>query len=953
MARPRDTGGVVPGSPGVTPGSPPAGDPTFNPHVGPVPAGGAYVRKSPSYDQPYPIVYGTASVKALPLVAGFDPANHDVALDGGATVPMRAAYVAYALGVGPIAAVDSIIYEKRRYAAATGGGALEYKHMSRVVSGSWLTPPEIFLGDGTTTAWSGFPDPTQWKSQALFRCRFLGVPGGAGQVPELRAVVRGLKATTANAKRNADGLFTRYDAPPGDVIRDLLENAVYGLGLPAGTVVTATGADGTAASSFDRYCDQNGWLIALAIDASISVAEVVQQILVATNSVGFWSGANFKIIPLGDSAVGTYSPVLTAVGLTEDDFVAADGQDAIRVTRRSWADTYNVIPVEYSQDTASRDTQFAQVEHMDAASVATYGVRRSPNTVSLPCVRSKAHAVEISGILARRSCYNRSLFEFTVSARQGAALEPGDLVGLTHSAMGLTSRLARVERVESAPDQGTYRVEAREWITGAAVTVVFTPPGADGLGAALTPPGDAYGGAQAALAQLANIASDGVLSAGGEKRSLLTELQSLASYRIYLMSQFLQMRPADWHTGYVSASEGLYVAYSAHEYVALQPAVASDSRVPSSNPSYWKDMGAGLEVTGSPYDLWNTAWAALQTYFHTTLGLTLSVYELQWNESTLNWIRVWVPGNEDAWLASNTAIDPTTFLQKFSDYFDRLNGAWLAINARITARAQAHGDAAIRVATDTVPGQVRAGTGLTVASDGALSVTGGNADTLDGYHRASGSTGPTWGSIPSINTDGVMEVGKYIDFHEASTEAADFSVRMSSAPGNVSFTAASGNMAVGLGSLSGAYTTSLTLFSGGGGASIINAGAGASGLLFQNQGTQTAQLDPSGNFTAVGNVTAYSDRRIKKKVRRIRGATATVRALRGVTFERKDSGAAGVGLIAQEVREVLPEVVHEGPDGKLSIAYGNLVGVLVEAVKELSDEVQRLSKPKRKKGGRR
>ncbi len=64
--------------------------------------------------------------------------------------------------------------------------------------------------------------------------------------------------------------------------------------------------------------------------------------------------------------------------------------------------------------------------------------------------------------------------------------------------------------------------------------------------------------------------------------------------------------------------------------------------------------------------------------------------------------------------------------------------------------------------------------------------------------------------------------------------------------------------------------------------------------------------------------------------------------MRGVTYTRKDNGEAGVGVIAQEMREIMPQVVQQdgGEDGTLSVAYGNLVGVLIEAVKELQIEVE-------------
>ena len=99
-------------------------------------------------------------------------------------------------------------------------------------------------------------------------------------------------------------------------------------------------------------------------------------------------------------------------------------------------------------------------------------------------------------------------------------------------------------------------------------------------------------------------------------------------------------------------------------------------------------------------------------------------------------------------------------------------------------------------------------------------------------------------------------------------------------------------------------------------------------------------LDDSGNLTAAANVTAYSDARLKKDVSTIDNALDLVGKMRGVRYTRVDSEAKGVGVIAQEMKEVLPEVVLDGEN--LSVAYGNIVGVLIEAIKELRAEVNEL-----------
>ena len=97
----------------------------------------------------------------------------------------------------------------------------------------------------------------------------------------------------------------------------------------------------------------------------------------------------------------------------------------------------------------------------------------------------------------------------------------------------------------------------------------------------------------------------------------------------------------------------------------------------------------------------------------------------------------------------------------------------------------------------------------------------------------------------------------------------------------------------------------------------------------------------TGSFTAAGNVTAYSDERLKSDIVTIPDALETVCKLRGVNFTK--DGEASTGVIAQEVQKVMPEVVLQG-DEYLSVAYGNLVGVLIEAVKELKAEVETLKK---------
>lgn len=92
-----------------------------------------------------------------------------------------------------------------------------------------------------------------------------------------------------------------------------------------------------------------------------------------------------------------------------------------------------------------------------------------------------------------------------------------------------------------------------------------------------------------------------------------------------------------------------------------------------------------------------------------------------------------------------------------------------------------------------------------------------------------------------------------------------------------------------------------------------------------------------GDILAGGNVTAYSDIRRKKDLLKIDNALNKVKQLTGYTYTNKKDNKRYTGLIAQDVQKVLPEAVHkEELDGHLSLAYGNMMGLLVEAVKELT-----------------
>lgn len=114
------------------------------------------------------------------------------------------------------------------------------------------------------------------------------------------------------------------------------------------------------------------------------------------------------------------------------------------------------------------------------------------------------------------------------------------------------------------------------------------------------------------------------------------------------------------------------------------------------------------------------------------------------------------------------------------------------------------------------------------------------------------------------------------------------------------------------------------------------------------------QLDfSSGNLTTIGNVTAYSDPRLKDNIRPIVGALALVQMLDGVRFtwndKNPDMGMAGkvdIGLLADQVEAIFPELVSPNMDSAgnewKTVAYAKAVPVLLEAIKELAGRVKAL-----------
>ena len=103
-------------------------------------------------------------------------------------------------------------------------------------------------------------------------------------------------------------------------------------------------------------------------------------------------------------------------------------------------------------------------------------------------------------------------------------------------------------------------------------------------------------------------------------------------------------------------------------------------------------------------------------------------------------------------------------------------------------------------------------------------------------------------------------------------------------------------------------------------------------------------------ITATGSVSAVemfstSDRRLKSNIVPLMGSLDKIQALTGVSFTFNATGRDSIGLVAQDVQAILPEIVSTNDAGFLSVNYGSLVGLLVEGMKDLSQRLAALEAP--------
>lgn len=255
------------------------------------------------------------------------------------------------------------------------------------------------------------------------------------------------------------------DANPSEIIRDMLTNQNYGCGFPAENLGDT--------SVYGVYCRAAGIFLSPVYSEQTEAQQNISELLEQTNSAAVFSQGRLKIVPYGDVKLSgngaAYVPNLTPVyDLTDDDFIVSGAEDPLKVERKTNADAYNQIQVEYLD--RANDYNIAVAEVKDQANIEQYGLRPK-DAVKMHGICDAKVANHVAQLLLQRALYVRNEYEFKLGWKY-CLLEPMDLVTLTDDGLGLNKTPVRIIEIEE-DEEGVLTVKAEDFPMGAATATAY------------------------------------------------------------------------------------------------------------------------------------------------------------------------------------------------------------------------------------------------------------------------------------------------------------------------------------------------------------------------------------------------------------------------------------------------------------------------------------------------
>ena len=248
------------------------------------------------------------------------------------------------------------------------------------------------------------------------------------------------------------------DADPREIIRDLLTNQRYGCGFPVDSIGDT--------DRYSNYCRAVGIFLSPAYTEQGEAQRNISELLEQTNSAAVFSQGRLKIVPYGDGNYSGNGAVYVAdnkaiYDLTDDDFIVSGAEDPVNVERKTNADAFNQIQVEYLD--RDNDYNVAIAEVKDQANIEQYGLRPK-DAVKMHGICDGKVAQKVAQQLLQRALYVRNEYEFKLGWKY-CLLEPMDIVTLTDAGLGLDKTPVRITEIEE-DEEGVLSVKAEDYPLG-------------------------------------------------------------------------------------------------------------------------------------------------------------------------------------------------------------------------------------------------------------------------------------------------------------------------------------------------------------------------------------------------------------------------------------------------------------------------------------------------------
>lgn len=265
------------------------------------------------------------------------------------------------------------------------------------------------------------------------------------------------------------------DASPKDIVYDLLTNPQYGAAFPVASMGDM--------SVYGDYCQAMGLFLSPAFTEQQEAREHLKLLTSMTNSACVWSEGKLKLVPYGDEAVSgngaTYTPNLTPIyDLTDDDYIVTGAEDPVKCDRKTPADAFNQVQVEYLNRANAYNIEIAEAK--DQANIEKFGLRpRDPIKMHAICDATVARRA--AQLQLQRALYVRNEYEFRLGWKY-CLLEPMDLVTLTDAGLGLDRTPVRIIDVQE-DSEGLLTLRAEDYPFGVASATLYPTQSGAGFSA--------------------------------------------------------------------------------------------------------------------------------------------------------------------------------------------------------------------------------------------------------------------------------------------------------------------------------------------------------------------------------------------------------------------------------------------------------------------------------------